>query len=66
VQPNHSTSQVTEVKGDLFSCPDTHCLAHCISADVKMGKGIAVMFKTLFAGEDELRYQSKEIILISF
>ena len=34
--------------GDLFSCDDSESLAHCISEDVRMGKGIAVLFKKKF------------------
>jgi O-acetyl-ADP-ribose deacetylase (regulator of RNase III) len=33
-------------------------LAHCISADLAMGKGIAKTFKERFGGVDELRRQS--------
>jgi len=47
----------SEVEGDLFTCPATTSLAHCISADVKMSKGIAVLFKTKFAGVPELLAQ---------
>ena len=49
-----------EVKGDLFSCPDDESLAHCISQDVRMGKGIAVIFKKKFGGVDELLKQGKK------
>ncbi|XP_002734397.1 ADP-ribose glycohydrolase OARD1-like [Saccoglossus kowalevskii] len=44
----------SEVKGDLFKCPQTDALAHCISEDCKMGKGIAKEFKKRFGGVDEL------------
>lgn len=44
-----------EVNGDLFSA--TISMAHCVGADLKMGMGIAVKFKQLFGGEDELRKQ---------
>ena len=40
--------KIVEVKADLFSCPDYISLAHCISQDVRMGKGIAVIFKVSF------------------
>ncbi len=33
---------------DLFSVPDDYYLAHCISADFGMGKGIAVEFNNHF------------------
>ncbi|CAB3993288.1 Hypothetical predicted protein, partial [Paramuricea clavata] len=46
-----------EIKGNLFSCEKDTSLAHCISADVHMGKGIAATFKKMFGGVDELRRQ---------
>ena len=46
-----------EIKGDLFSCEKDTSLAHCISADVHMGKGIAVTFKKMFGGVEDLRSQ---------
>ena len=49
--------QIKEVKGDLFSCSDSSSLAHCISADCGMGKGIAVLFKKKFGGVQELKDQ---------
>lgn len=50
----HITGNVEQVVGDLFSCPDHYSLAHCISSDIKMGKGIAVLFKDKFGGVKEL------------
>ncbi|MCQ4087930.1 macro domain-containing protein [Saccharibacillus sp. JS10] len=37
-----------EIEGDLFALPDEYVLAHCISADAKMGKGIAAEFVRRF------------------
>lgn len=51
---NHVRSEgfaITEVRGDLFTCSDGTSLAHCISQDIRMGKGIATLFKV---GGDEL------------
>uniref|UniRef100_A0A8C5JMZ6 ADP-ribose glycohydrolase OARD1 n=1 Tax=Junco hyemalis TaxID=40217 RepID=A0A8C5JMZ6_JUNHY len=48
------------VKGDLFSCPSTDALAHCISEDCRMGAGIAVLFKKKFGGVQELLDQKKK------
>ena len=45
--------------GDLFSSPDTDSLAHCVSQDLGMGKGIAVLFKKTFGGVEELKSQSE-------
>ncbi|XP_027026073.2 ADP-ribose glycohydrolase OARD1 [Tachysurus fulvidraco] len=47
-------------EGDLFSCPSTDSLAHCISMDCKMGAGIAVRFKKRFKGVEELLAQQKQ------
>ena len=49
------------VRGDLFSCPDTASLAHCVSADMRMGKGIAVEFKERYGHVDELKKQGKKL-----
>lgn len=43
-----------QVIGDLFSCSDKSSMAHCISADCRMGKGIAVLFKKRFPGLNDL------------
>lgn len=40
--------ELIEIKRDLFTMPDSYYLAHCISADAKMGAGIAVQFKKRF------------------
>ncbi|KAL5009665.1 hypothetical protein ScPMuIL_011970 [Solemya velum] len=51
--------EVIEKNGDLFECPETEALAHCISEDVRMGAGIAVIFKKKFGGVEELKEQGK-------
>ena len=53
---------LSEVKGDLFSCPSSASLAHCVSEDMHMGKGIATLFKQKFGGVGELKSQGKQII----
>eukprot|EP01116_Phalansterium_solitarium_P006370 TRINITY_DN18668_c0_g1_i1.p2 TRINITY_DN18668_c0_g1~~TRINITY_DN18668_c0_g1_i1.p2 ORF type:complete len:160 (+),score=7.63 TRINITY_DN18668_c0_g1_i1:128-607(+) len=55
------TIPIQEIKGDLFSCQDSDSLAHCVSVDLHMGKGIAVPFKQKFGGVDELKSQGKVI-----
>ena len=45
------------MKGDLFDCPETDSLVHCVSEDLRMGKGIAVTFKKKFGGVEELEAQ---------
>lgn len=37
-----------EIEGDLFTADEDFALGHCISADCKMGAGIAVTFKNQF------------------
>ena len=45
--------------GDLFTASES--LLHCISADVVMGKGVALTFKTKFGGVDEIKRQKPAI-----
>ncbi|XP_069136169.1 ADP-ribose glycohydrolase OARD1-like [Argopecten irradians] len=51
--------QFNQVRGDLFSCGESESLAHCVSEDVRMGKGIAVLFKKKFGRVDELKRMKK-------
>ena len=53
--------KLQEKSGDLFSCPSTDSLAHCISADVKMGAGIAVQFRKRFGNINSIQRQSMNI-----
>lgn len=46
-----------EIKGDLFQTDDDVSLAHCISEDCGMGKGVAIMFKNKFGGVSDLKKQ---------
>ena len=46
-----------EVQGDLFSCPISSSMAHCVSEDLAMGKGVATLFKEKFGGIRELKAQ---------
>lgn len=39
---------MTEVKGNLFSAPQDHYFAHCISGDYALGAGIAKTFNAKF------------------
>ena len=56
--------QLSEVKGDLFSCPASASLVHCVSEDMHMGKGIATLFKQKFGGVGELKSQGQPFCLI--
>ena len=49
-----------QIKGDLFSVDKDVSLAHCVSQDLKMGRGIATIFKDKFSKVDELKEQSKQ------
>lgn len=40
--------ELIEIRKDLFTVPEEYYLAHCISADAKMGAGIAVQFRKRF------------------
>ena len=55
-----------EVKGNVFSSPLWSCLAHCISADCAMSKGIAVLFKNKFGHVHLLRSQNPNVGNIVF
>jgi len=46
-----------EVVGDLFSASSSYSLAHCISRDCKLGKGIAKLFRMRFGRVDEIQEQ---------
>ena len=63
LKPQTTTSrnklQLSEVKGDLFSCPASASLVHCVSEDMHMGKGIATLFKQKFGGVGELKSQGQ-------
>jgi hypothetical protein len=45
-----------EMNGDLFTAKCS--MAHCVAEDLRMGAGIAVMFKKLFGRVDELKAQN--------
>ncbi|MCM3174322.1 MULTISPECIES: macro domain-containing protein [unclassified Paenibacillus] len=48
-----------EIQQDLFSMDEDYSLAHCISADARMGAGIAVQFRERF-GLEVLQEQAKQ------
>ena len=54
-----------EIKGDLFSFLDNKHLnvglAHCVSQDLHMSKGIAVLFKDRFGNVESLKQQNKKV-----
>uniref|UniRef100_A0A1D1XP44 O-acetyl-ADP-ribose deacetylase C6orf130 n=1 Tax=Anthurium amnicola TaxID=1678845 RepID=A0A1D1XP44_9ARAE len=51
-----------EIEGNLFAdAQENSSLAHCVSEDFKMGKGIAKIFKHKYQGVEELVNQHKKI-----
>ncbi|KAK3912018.1 ADP-ribose glycohydrolase OARD1 [Frankliniella fusca] len=52
---------ILEEQGDLFSAPPTTSLAHCVSSDLKMGAGIAVLFRRKFGRVEYLKNQEKSV-----
>ncbi|KAJ5079560.1 hypothetical protein M0811_14429 [Anaeramoeba ignava] len=48
-----------EITGDLFT--STESLAHCVSADLSLSKGIATIFKKKFGGIEEMRLQNPQV-----
>ena len=55
-----------EEQGNLFEAPREFSLAHCVSRDFKMGKGIALEFRNRFGRVEELRRQNPEIGGLSY
>jgi len=53
--------QLIHIKGDLFSCPQHIHLAHCISFDAKMSRGIAVDFQHRFDLRQEILNTHRQI-----
>lgn len=51
-----------EEKRDLFSVSDDYYLAHCISADFALGKGIAVEFNKRFNMRQKLKDEFPDFI----
>ena len=56
-----SDLSLIEQEGDLFQLDSSFALAHCVSVDLRMGAGIAVLFRDKFGGVAELREQRPEI-----
>lgn len=51
--------KINEIQGDLFTCGNDN-LAHCVSEDLSMSKGIATHFRKKFAKVDVLKRQNKK------
>ena len=52
---DNSSFKINEIEGNLFSCPKSSSLGHCVSSDFKMGKGIAVKFRQMFGKVEEMK-----------
>ncbi|XP_023163418.1 ADP-ribose glycohydrolase OARD1 [Drosophila hydei] len=53
-----SDFKIREVTGDLFSAGPEYSMCHCVAADLRMGKGIAVKFRNKFGKVAELEKQN--------
>ncbi|XP_037045271.1 ADP-ribose glycohydrolase OARD1 [Bradysia coprophila] len=51
---------ITETSGDLFAAPKEYSIGHCVSADLRMGKGIAVKFRDTFGQIQKLKNQNAQ------
>lgn len=49
------------VEGDLFTASEEYALAHCVATDLRMGAGIAVMFRNKFGRVAALREQNAKV-----
>ena len=49
------------VNGDLFTCSAQASMLHCVSRDLKMGKGIAVLFRKKYGRISEMQKQNVQI-----
>lgn len=56
-----SAFTIEQIQGDLFTSPSSSSLAHCVSTDLAMGKGIALLFKQRFGGLAELKSQHQTV-----
>lgn len=53
--------RVIEVEGDLFEATQDYALAHCVSADLNMSRGIALEFNRRFGNIEVLKGQQKGV-----
>lgn len=56
-----SQANITYIKGNIFSTPEDVSFAHCVSKDLKMGKGIAAQFKNIFGNIYVLEKQNRKV-----
>ncbi|XP_039963168.1 ADP-ribose glycohydrolase OARD1 isoform X1 [Bactrocera tryoni] len=53
-----SICQIKEITGDLFCANEKYSMAHCVAADMRLGKGIAVKFRNKFGQIPKLKQQN--------
>jgi len=51
-------TDVKEVTGNIFDAPENFNLAHCVSADLKLNKGLALEFRRKYGHIRELKLQN--------
>ena len=62
IKSKTSNFELNVIFGDLFKLPDqTTSFAHCVSRDLKMGKGIAKLFRDKFGRTNELAQANAKI-----
>ncbi len=62
VERGEAGFELVEAKGDMFEAAGAgDSLCHCVSADLAMGKGIAVEFKKRFGRVSELKQQTPAV-----
>ena len=50
-----------DIEGDIFTCDAEVSMCHCVSEDLAMGAGIAVLFKKKFGRVNDLRSQGARV-----
>lgn len=58
---NVEVKKVIEVNNDLFDMPEDYSLAHCVSSDLRLGKGIALEFKRRYNNIETLKSQNRKL-----
>ncbi len=56
----------SDIRGDLFTSSNDTSLAHCVSKDLSMSKGIAKLFRDKFGGINELKKQGMIVFVFLF
>jgi len=54
----YQTTEVVDVTGNILDAPEDFNLAHCVSADLKLNKGVALEFRRIYGHLPELGLQN--------